>query len=152
MWGLSIFIAFSASRSSIFIKLLDFTLFSVQGLFLSLFCGYCLLTGCWKRFGKCGIWFSTRCLAFYFNLFIISLLAMSIWGIFGAHTLKCLVISIYPINILFQVLYIFDLKRFFKGDMHFYSTPKYLDMFKILLNFCLNFFQNNDCFIYYLFC
>lgn len=43
---------------------------------------------------------------------MIDLLTMSTLWVFGAHVLRYLVMSIYLMNILFQVLYIFDLKCF----------------------------------------
>ena len=55
---------------------------------------------------------STRSSAPHFDLLTTSLLAISTWWILEAHILRCLVVLVYPINILFQVLYTSNLERF----------------------------------------
>lgn len=82
---------------------------SIYTLFFDLSHGFSLPIGWWKGFAGAGIRLFTSNLLFYFDLLTTGLLAI------GAHTKKCFMISIYPIKILFQVLYISDLDCFSNG-------------------------------------
>lgn len=87
-------------------------LFSMQSLFLGLSCSFGLPACCQRSFRDDGIGFTIRNSASCYDLLTTSLFAISIWWILEAHILRYLVVSVYPMNILLQVLYILDLERF----------------------------------------
>lgn len=87
-------------------------LFSMQDFFLGLLLIFNLRADYWRSFDGSGIGFSVKSSLPHFFLLTISLLAISTWWLFKAHTLRCLIVSVYLINILLQVLYISNLKRF----------------------------------------
>lgn len=101
---------FAARLYSSITSLLCFNL--ICALFFNLFCSLNLPADLRRGLTEAYIKLSTNNLLFGFNLLTTSLLAMRSWWIFYAYTQKCFMVSVYPIKILFKVLYTFDLERF----------------------------------------
>lgn len=91
-------------------------LFSMDGSFLALSCCVGQSTCCWRGWGGSGIEFTAKNSVPYFPLMTMVLLAMSIWWLLVAHTLRCVIVSLDPMSILFHVLCTFDLACFL-GEM-----------------------------------
>lgn len=108
-------------------------LFSTNGLFLGLLFCLGLLTGCQRGFLGLGIWCLIKSLASGFHLLTIDLLTMTNWWVFGAYTLSCLMVSVYPIKVLFQVLQTFDLAHFSEEIGILILLPN----IRMCLRFCL---------------
>lgn len=102
------------SNILISIKSLCFASFSTRGFFLGLSFSFSSPAGCQRSFAGAGIKCSMRSSMPSFDLLTIDLLAISTWWVFGAYTLKYLVILVYSIKIPFLVLLISDLEHFSK--------------------------------------